>query len=90
MANYWEKVTQERLGRRRLLKSGAALSMGAAALALVGCGDDDDDGGTASPTTAVGQTPQATGGPKQGGHFGWVSTTAPDRFGSRPRFRNSR
>jgi peptide/nickel transport system substrate-binding protein len=69
--NYWEKVTQERLARRRLLKSGAALSMGAAALALVGCGDDDDDGdggGGASPTAAPGTSPTAAAGtPKSGG-----------------------
>jgi ABC-type transport system substrate-binding protein len=54
-----------------LLRSGAALSTGAAALALVGCGDDDDDGdggGGTSPTAAPGTSPTAAAGtPKMGG-----------------------
>ena len=64
--NYWDKVTTNRVARRRVLRSGAALSVGAAALALVGCGSDDDTGGngTSSPssTTAPGATsaPDAT------------------------------
>ena len=44
-SGYWDKILRERIQRRRLLKAGASLSIGAAALALVGCGDDDDDGG---------------------------------------------
>ena len=59
MANYWDKVTNNRMARRRLLRSGAALSVGAAALALVGCGDDDPSGGaTSAPgsTSAPGAT----------------------------------
>ena len=47
--NYWDRVTTNRVARRRLLRSGAALSVGAAALALIGCGgDDDDDGGSSN------------------------------------------
>ena len=34
-SSYWDNVTRGRVGRRRLLKSGAALSVGAAALALI-------------------------------------------------------
>ena len=44
---YWDRITTNRVARRRLLRSGAALSVGAAALALVGCGSDD--GGDARP-----------------------------------------
>ena len=61
--NYWDRITSNRVARRRLLRSGAALSVGAAALALVGCGDDDDTGGEApASTTAPGATsaPAAT------------------------------
>ena len=61
--NYWDKITTNRMVRRRLLRSGAALSVGAAALALVGCGDDDEAGGQAPvSTTAPGATsaPSAT------------------------------
>jgi peptide/nickel transport system substrate-binding protein len=43
-SNYWERVTQERVGRRRLLQAGAAFSVGAASLALIGCGGDDSGG----------------------------------------------
>ena len=72
MANYWESITRDRMGRRRLLKSGAALSVGAAALALIGCGDDNegggDSGGAASEDT--GQVTGATGEPKPGGKYG--------------------
>ncbi len=56
--NYWDKVLHDRVGRRRLLRSGGALSVGAAALALVGCGDDETatPAGTTAPvaTTAPG------------------------------------
>src|SRR5688572_4527108 len=45
MNSYWEKFTQDRLTRRRLLKAGAGLSMGAAALTLLNCSGGDDDGG---------------------------------------------
>jgi peptide/nickel transport system substrate-binding protein len=80
ISSYWNKITQERLSRRRLLRSGAALSTGAAALALVGCGDDDDDGATptatAGGTTTPGASPTAAAGtPKPGGvmEYGFLS-----------------
>ena len=79
MANYWDKVTSNRVARRRVLRSGAALSVGAAALALVGCGDDapaDDTGGAAATTapsdqeeaTGIGFTP-SSGSAQSGGRF---------------------
>ena len=56
--NYWDKIASNRVARRRLLRSGAALSVGAAALALVGCGDDEEAAPSATsapaPTTAPG------------------------------------
>jgi ABC-type transport system substrate-binding protein len=75
--NYWDKVTSNRVARRRLLRSGAALSVGAAALALVGCGDDDSGGGdagggggaaaTSAPSGAAGGTTgTAVGNPPEG------------------------
>jgi len=60
------------MGRRRLLKAGGAFSVGAAALALIGCGSDDDDGGS-EPTP--GQSTGSTGDPKQGGRFGTYFST---------------
>ncbi len=71
MSNYWESVTRERMGRRRLLKSGAAFSVGAAALALIGCGSDDGgDDDQAAAEDPQGQVTGATGTPKQGGRYG--------------------
>ena len=54
--NYWDKITNNRVARRRILRSGAALSVGAAALALVGCGDDEEPTTGGSATSAPGAT----------------------------------
>ncbi len=41
--NYWTRMSHKRLSRRALLRTSARAGVGAAGLALVGCGDDDDD-----------------------------------------------
>ena len=41
--NYWERMRSRNLSRRALLRASARAGVGAAGLALVGCGDDDDD-----------------------------------------------
>ena len=41
--NYWSRMKRQRLSRRSLLRASARAGVGAAGLALVGCGDDDDD-----------------------------------------------
>jgi ABC-type transport system substrate-binding protein len=70
-SNYWDTVTRTRAGRRRLLKSGAAFSLGAASLALIGCGSDSDDGGDGNgDSEPAGQTIGSTGDPKPGGIVG--------------------
>jgi len=46
----WTRLRRRRLGRRALLGASARAGVGAAGLALVGCGDDDDD-------QAVAETP---------------------------------
>lgn len=48
--NYWSRMRRRRLSRRTLLGASARAGVGAAGLALVGCGDDDSE--------AVGQQPQ--------------------------------
>ncbi len=75
MANYWENITAGRVGRRRLLKGGAAFSVGAAALALIGCGGDDgdDNGGSAAEPTPSDST--SAGTPVKGGRFKTVVTS---------------
>ena len=51
--DYWQRLRSNRMNRRALLRASARAGVGAAGLALVGCGDDDDD----QATTAA-QTPQ--------------------------------
>ena len=41
--NYWKRIRKQELSRRRLLQRGAWAGLGAAGLALVGCGDDADE-----------------------------------------------
>ena len=50
--NYWQRMRRQRLSRRALLRSSARAGVGAAGLALVGCGDDD-----AQQQAAVTSTP---------------------------------
>lgn len=51
-SSYWERY-RRRTNRRRFLQASAGAGLGAAGLALVGCGGDDDD--DSSPTLAPGQ-----------------------------------
>ena len=57
-SNYWSRMRRRRLSRRTLLGASARAGVGAAGLALVGCGDDDDD--DAQQTVA-----QSTAAPQQ-------------------------
>lgn len=41
--NAWMQIEERRLSRRKMLTWSARLGVGAAGLALVGCGDEDDD-----------------------------------------------
>ena len=41
--NYWQRMRRSRMSRRALLRASGRAGVGAAGLALVGCGDDDDD-----------------------------------------------
>ena len=53
--NYWQRMRRQRLSRRSLLGASARAGVGAAGLALVGCGDDDDDDAQqqAQPSTSA-------------------------------------
>ena len=46
--SYWQRMNRKRMSRRGILRASARAGVGAAGLALVGCGDDDDDGQTAA------------------------------------------
>ena len=41
--NYWQRMKRTQMSRRALLRASGRAGVGAAGLALVGCGDDDDD-----------------------------------------------
>ena len=49
--NYWTTMRRRRISRRTMLGASAKAGVGAAGLALVGCGDDDDDD-AAAPAAA--------------------------------------
>ena len=55
--SYWQRMNRKRMSRRGILRASARAGVGAAGLALVGCGDDDDDGQQAA--AAVQQQQQA-------------------------------
>ncbi|MYE06066.1 MAG: hypothetical protein F4Y04_02400, partial [Chloroflexi bacterium] len=46
--SYWQRMGRKRMSRRGILRASARAGVGAAGLALVGCGDDDDDGQAAA------------------------------------------
>ena len=51
--NYWTKLRHRKISRRTMLGASAKAGVGAAGLALVGCGGDDDDDGGASDAAAA-------------------------------------
>jgi peptide/nickel transport system substrate-binding protein len=68
--DYWQRLSQFRLSRRRVLAGSASLSAGAAAFALVGCGGSDKS------TGANQSSREDEGQPKPGGNLTF-STTVP-------------
>ncbi|PZC43359.1 MAG: ABC-type transport system, substrate-binding protein [Chloroflexi bacterium] len=59
--NYWTSLRHRKISRRTMLKASSKAGVGAAGLALVGCGgdDDDDDAATAATEQAEEQVEQA-------------------------------
>ena len=51
-SNYWTRMRSRRISRRTMLTASARAGVGAAGLALVGCGDDDDDAQQQTPAAA--------------------------------------
>ena len=56
--NYWQRMRRKQMSRRALLRASGRAGVGAAGLALVGCGDDDDDGQQTAAQTAAQQQQQ--------------------------------
>ncbi len=65
--NYWQRMRRRRLSRRALLSASGRAGVGAAGLALVGCGDDDDDGQQAVAQRTQQDTTQDQPTDQQGG-----------------------
>ncbi len=59
--NYWTTLRQRKISRRTMLGASAKAGVGAAGLALVGCGDDDDaaDAGAAAAERAAAAAEEA-------------------------------
>ncbi len=51
--NHWTSLRQRKISRRTMLGASAKAGVGAAGLALVGCGDDDDDAAPAAVDTSA-------------------------------------
>ena len=51
--NYWTSLRHHKISRRTMLGASAKAGVGAAGLALVGCGGDDDDDGGAGDAAAA-------------------------------------
>src|SRR5690242_8588855 len=79
-ASYWDKITAQRVSRRRVLQSAGVASAAAGAVWLVGCG-----GGSSTKTPSAGGTAgaaatQPKGTPKTGGRYRIASTADFDTF----------
>ena len=63
--NYWQRMRRTRMSRRALLQASGRAGVGAAGLALVGCGDDDDDDAQPAAVAATQQQQQQQDQPAQ-------------------------
>lgn len=73
--NYWQRLSRQRLSRRRALTAGAA-GLGAGALVLAGCGGGDEEEAPGEGTPAADGAPDTSmtpvadeGTPQRGGHL---------------------
>lgn len=64
--NYWQRMRRNKMSRRALLRASGRAGVGAAGLALVGCGDDDDDSQPSVAQTAQQQQQQQQAMQQQG------------------------
>jgi hypothetical protein len=78
MSDYWTRVTQRRLSRRRTLALGAAGS--AAALLIAACGSDSGGIEPKSSSSLVSQPEDTTKQAKRGGVMKWFSASEPAHF----------
>ena len=72
--SYWERITTQRVSRRRVLQTTGIASAALGAVWLVGCCGKTPTGGTATPTDSA--TPTDAGAPKPGGRYKAVNQGA--------------
>ena len=65
--NYWQRMRRNRVSRRDLLRASGRAGVGAAGLALVGCGGDDDDDQQSVAQSRSQQQQQDQGAQQQAG-----------------------
>jgi peptide/nickel transport system substrate-binding protein len=75
--NYWSKLTQSRLTRRRALAGAATLGAGAAAIGVVGCGGGDDGGGGGEQPATSTKPQDTTSTAKAGGVYRIIQSADP-------------
>ena len=63
--NYWDQIRRRQVSRRSMLRAAGRAGVGAAGLALVGCGDDDDDGQQQAAAQVQQQQQQQQAAPAQ-------------------------
>jgi glutathione transport system substrate-binding protein len=73
MKGYWDKITDQRVARRRILIGGASVSLGAF-IAACGGGSNEVPSGDKAPSQSTSQ--QSTDTPQTGGTFGAEYTTS--------------
>jgi peptide/nickel transport system substrate-binding protein len=82
--SYWDKITTQRVSRRRVLQTTGVAGAAAGAVWLVGCGGGTSKDKTPKAGQTPGQTAQATkaakGTPKSGGRYAIGSTADFDTF----------
>ncbi len=59
--SYWTRLRHEKISRRTMLGASAKAGVGAAGLALVGCGGDDDDDASVAGDAAAAEAAAAAG-----------------------------
>ena len=77
--SYWERIVQNRIGRRRAFAGMGSMALGATALSLIGCGSDDSSSGAIEDKSGLVHRPvDSTSSAKPGGvyrHFSSADTT---------------
>ena len=73
--NYWQRMRRNKMSRRSLLRASARAGVGAAGLALVGCGGGDNDDGQEAAAQGQLQTDAGSSGRRNSMPVTWALET---------------